>query len=154
MTRLEKISTIRNLPSDLEALVSSMNDAQLDTPYRKDGWTVRQVVHHLVDSHANAYIRCKLTLTEEYPTIRPYDQDAWAELPDGKTAPIANSLMILRGLHDRWANMFEAIQENQWQRKAFHPDNGDMTLDDFLNAYSAHGINHLNHIRLVADGHV
>lgn len=140
------IDRIRRLPADLEAAVKGISDAQLDTPYRDGGWTVRQVVHHLVDSHMNSVIRMKLILTEEHPALKPYDQEEWAELPDTKALPIQDSLLQLKALHKRWCYLMESLTDEQWQRSGYHPENGDMILEDFLKIYSRHGQNHLKQI--------
>ncbi|MBN8589831.1 MAG: putative metal-dependent hydrolase [Rhodothermia bacterium] len=147
MSSSDKIAQLRALPQELERILTNLSDEQLDTPYREDGWTVRQVVHHLADSHMNAYIRCKLALTEDSPTIKPYLQDAWAELPDGKTAPLKHSLALLCALHERWADVFTTIKEADWQRTIHHPENGLMTLWMMLDAYVAHGETHVGQIR-------
>jgi hypothetical protein len=142
------IGKIEALPDQLEALISPATDAQLLTPYKPGGWNSRQVVHHLADSHMNAYIRSKLILTEDNPPLKPYDQDAWAALADGGTGPLATSLDILRGLHARWAAFFRALPEDAWTRAGLHPENGPMTLERILIAYTTHGEAHLGHIRL------
>src|SRR5262249_52033501 len=127
--RQRRITMIADLPSQVESEVTGLNDQQLDTPYREGGWTVRQVVHHLADSHMNAFIRMKLALTEDHPTLRPYDQDEWAKLPDTSKIPVASSLTILKGLHSRWTDLLKGVEESQWRRGTFHPDNGEMSLD-------------------------
>ena len=144
--RRSKIGKIRALPSLLDGAVQGLNDAQLDTPYRQGGWTVRQVVHHLADSHMNAFIRMKLILTEEQPRLKPYDQDAWARLPDTLTMPIGVSMGILRGLHDRWTTLLESVPDAGWNRTAFHPERGDVTLDSILTTYAEHGEKHVGQI--------
>jgi hypothetical protein len=144
--RKAKIGKIRALPALLEDAVRGLNDAQLDTRYREGGWTVRQVVHHVADSHMNAVIRMKLILTEEKPKLKPYDQDSWALLPDVGKVPVSVSLEILRGLHDRWTRLLESVPDNAWKRVGYHPENGDMTLEDVLNTYSAHGEKHAGQI--------
>jgi hypothetical protein len=144
--RKEKIDIIRMRPSRLESSINGLTDKQLDTPYREGGWTVRQVVHHLADSHLNAYVRMKLILTEQKPQLKPYDQDAWASLPDSSRMPVGVSLEILRGLHDRWSTILEQLPEESWSREGFHPENGNMTLEDLLNTYAAHGEKHVGHI--------
>lgn len=145
--RQKQIDRIEELPRLLEEAVRGLNDEQLDTPYREGGWTVRQVVHHLADSHANAFIRVKLTLTEERPALKPYDQDEWARLTD-TALPLEPSLAILRGLHQRWTALLRAVPEEAWPRAAYHPERGDITLDDQLNLYAGHGA---NHVRQIAD---
>jgi hypothetical protein len=143
--RREKITRIRALPGAVEAAIRGLNEAQLDTPYRDGGWTVRQVVHHLADSHANAIIRMKLIMTENTPTLKPYDQDEWAKLKD-TTLPVEPSLSILKGLHERWACLLESISPEMWSRSAHHPESGKVSLDDLLNTYSRHGENHVRQI--------
>ena len=143
--RQEKIGRIEELPRLLEDAVRGLDDRQLDTPYREGGWTVRQVVHHVADSHANAVIRIKLTLTEERPALKPYDQDEWARLTD-TALPLEPSLAILRGLHQRWTALLRAVPEDAWSRTAYHPERGDITLDDQLDLYAGHGANHVRQI--------
>lgn len=139
------IAAIAALPARLEAAVRDLDDARLDTPYRVDGWTVRQVVHHLADSHMNAYIRMKLALTEDRPCFKTYEQDEWARLPDS-TLPLDPSLAILRGTHERWARLLEGIGEADWTRTGVHPANGEVSLDELLRSYAAHGARHVNQI--------
>lgn len=144
--RHELINQLRNLPAQLENIAGDLDDEQLDTPYRDGGWTVRQVVHHLADSHMNAFIRMKLTLTEDAPLFRTYEQDAWAQLPDTNKAQIYSSLLLLRGLHERWANLLEALPVESWARAGVHPENGEVTLDNLLASYVAHGTRHLQQV--------
>jgi hypothetical protein len=144
--RRKNIERIRALPSLLEDAVRGLNDSQLDTPYREGGWTVRQVVHHLADAHLNAFLRMKLMLTEEKPPIKPYNQDAWASLPDSVEMPIGVSLEILRGLHDRWSRLLERVPDGGWTRIALHPERGEVTLEGQLTVYAGHGEKHLGHI--------
>jgi hypothetical protein len=139
------IQKIRELPDKLEEAIKGLNDAQLDTPYRDGGWTVRQVVHHLGDSHMNAFLRFKWILTEDHPTIKTYDQDVWATSAEYKM-PLTAPLMLVRGLHQRWVTMLEAVTEEGWSRKAMHPENGEVTLDKMLVTYSNHGEKHCGHI--------
>lgn len=143
--RQGRIARIRGLPSALEAVVSDLGDEQLDTPYREGGWTVRQVVHHLADSHLNGFARMKLVLTEDRPTLKPYDQDEWARLPDARL-PITSSLLILRGLHERWASLLEAVPETHWPRSGWQPEVGDVTLEELLDLYARHGESHMGQI--------
>jgi hypothetical protein len=145
-TREDKIRKLEQLPDDLERAVAGMTDAELDTPYRAGGWTVRQVVHHLADSHINAYVRVRLLLTEHEPTIKPYDQDAWAALPDAQRMPVGISLALFRPLQSRLAAAFRNAKVEDWSRTALHPDWGRLTLDQFLNEYSWHGHHHLEQI--------
>jgi hypothetical protein len=141
------IETIRNFPDDLEALVSGLSEADLHTHYLDGEWTVAQNVHHLADSHMNSVIRLKLALTEDIPTIRPYDQDAWAELPDSHAIPLASSLMILRGLHERWCILWDSLDEAQWQRRYLHPETGrEATLERLLELYDEHCKAHIDQI--------
>ena len=144
--RRRKIDRIRALPAALEKAVKGLNDKQLDTPYREGGWTVRQVVHHLADAHMNAFIRMKLILTEGKPTIKPYDQNAWAALADTTEMPIGVSLEILRGLHDRWSVLLDRVPDGEWTRSALHPERGEVTLESQLNVYAGHGEKHVEHI--------
>jgi hypothetical protein len=145
--RTAMIDAIARLPEQLEAQVAGLGRAELTTPFLAGEWTVAQNVHHLVDSHANAYVRCKLILTEDQPTLKPYDQDAWAALPDASDAEIAVSLAILRGLHDRWARFWRALPPEAFARTGFHPENGPMSLDRILRGYAEHGEAHLDQIR-------
>lgn len=147
MTREQLIAKIEALPAELRRLVAGASPAQLDRPYRPGGWTSRQVVHHLADSHMHAYIRCRLILLENDPPLKPYDQDAWALLPDAAHGPIEPSLSILDGLHARWAAFFRSVPEDAWPRKGYHPEYGAVTLERLLETYAAHGEKHLNHIR-------
>jgi hypothetical protein len=143
------MTKIRELPVKIEAIVKDFDDRQLDTPCGEDEWTVRQVVHHLADSHMNSFIRLKLILTEEKPTLKPYDQEAWATLPDTTNLPLEISFSILRGLHRRWITLFESLSEEDWQRSGFHPEIGDVTVDDLLAIYARHGEEHIEQITRV-----
>lgn len=140
------IDQIRNLPDQLEALVGMLTVEQLTTQYLEGEWTVAQNVHHLADSHMNSYIRCKLIMTEDHPTLKPYDQDKWAALPDANNPDIRTSLMLLRNLHARWTAFWEQLPEDAWQRTGFHPENGTVTLESQLQTYAAHGLGHLDQI--------
>ncbi len=144
--RKEMIAKIKQLPGLLEKAVEGLDDGKLDTPYGEGKWTVRQVVHHLADSHMNAFIRFKLTVTENKPTLKPYNQDDWATTIEAKTAPIEPSLGILKGVHERWVMLMELLPESAWSRVAYHPEHGDLTLTDILNTYSRHGENHVSQI--------
>jgi DinB superfamily len=144
--RQDMIAKIQRLPADLEVAVKGLHKRQLDTPYREGGWTVRQVIHHLADSHLNGFVRMKLILTEERPTLKPYDQNAWAETVDVTQTPILSSLAILKGLHARWSALLEGLPEASFQRAAFHPEIGEVTLDDLLAIHARHGENHLAQI--------
>lgn len=141
------ITAIRDLPQRLREVVRGLNDTQLDTPYRDGGWTVRQVVHHLADSHAHAFLRMKFILTEDHPTLKPYDQDIWAAQPDVLLGPIEPSLVLLMGLHERWVRMLHDVPEDGWHRTALHPERGTLTLEDMLTTYARHGVKHVGQIR-------
>jgi uncharacterized damage-inducible protein DinB len=145
-SRAKHIAAIEALHRQLREAVSGLTDAQLDTRYRPEGWTLRQVVHHLADSHQNCYTRFKLALTEDHPTIKPYDEAAWAELPDGKSGPIEPSLALLDALHVRWAATLRNMKETDFARTFYHPDNGDTSLDTALAMYDWHSAHHLAHI--------
>jgi hypothetical protein len=143
----ENITIIESFPGNLKKEVTGLSDAQLDTPYRQDGWTVRQVVHHVVDSHLNSYMRFKLTLTEDNPAIRPYFEDRWAEIPEAKSAPIELSLPLLEALHIRWVVMLRNITPQQLKRKYFHPETkNEATLEYLIGMYAWHSEHHLAHI--------
>ncbi|MGE0158027.1 MAG: YfiT family bacillithiol transferase [Gemmatimonadales bacterium] len=144
--RRAKIQAIREAPARIRAAAAGLDDARLDTPYRDGGWTVRQVVHHVVDSHLHAYVRFRLALTENAPTIRPYDEKLWAELPDAKTLPIEPSLAILEALHTRWVALLDELTPEQFSRPLHHPENGAMTIDMLLELYGWHGRHHEAHI--------
>lgn len=140
------IATIRNFPDVLEDLVKDLTPDQLTARPLKGEWSVAQNVHHLVDSHTNSYIRFKLSMTEENPPLRGYDQDAWAELPDASQADISDSMMILRGLHARWATFLDNLQEEDWQRGGTHSEAGSLTLDRMLVTYHNHCNAHIDQI--------
>lgn len=140
------MNEIARTPANLRAAVKTLSDSQLDTPYRPGGWTVRQVVHHLPDSHMNSYIRFKLALTEDEPTIKPYAEDRWAELADTKTTPIEVSLTLLESLHDRWVRLLRSLNAPDWRRTFRHPELGAMTLEKTLALYAWHGRHHVAHI--------
>ena len=139
------ITEIADAPANLRAAVSGLTEEQLDTPYRDGGWTVRQVVHHLPDSHANAYIRFKLALTESEPTIKPYDEKLWAELMDSK-APIYASLQLLESLHCRWVAVLNSMKPEDFARTFRHPEYGVVSLDRNLAMYAWHSRHHVAHI--------
>lgn len=144
--RAKHIEGIAALPERFRDAVKGLNKEQLDTPYRDGGWTVKQLVHHVPDSHLNAYIRCKLTLTENVPTIKPYNEDAWAKLKDSEVTPIEVSLILLESVHTRWINLLNSLQPDDFQRKLNHPEAGVMTLDRLVNLYDWHGRHHTAHI--------
>jgi uncharacterized damage-inducible protein DinB len=144
-SRPEQIDTFRRLPELLRAAVAGLNDDQLDTPYREGGWTVRQLVHHVADSHANAYIRFKLALTEDNPTIKPYDEAAWAKLPDTRM-PIEVSLAFTEALHDRLVNLFESMTDAEYAKTFRHPERGEVTLANNLALYAWHSRHHTAHV--------
>ncbi|GGH19301.1 YfiT family bacillithiol transferase [Paenibacillus segetis] len=140
------IDEIRGLPSRLIEVVRHLSDQKLDCPYREHGWTIRQVVHHIADSHMNAYIRFKLALTEDNPTIKPYDQNEWANLSDNKL-PIEGSLQIIESLHERWSYLLRSLTDDQLKRTFHHPDSGLVTLEKNIGIYAWHGNHHLAHIQ-------
>ncbi len=139
------IRTIADLPKNLEKSVADLEDKQLDTPYRPEGWTVRQTIHHVADSHLNAYIRFKLALTEDAPTIRPYYEDRWAELADSQM-PIGVSMKIIEGVHSRWANFLNAMSDEDFKKLLIHPESGEWTLEKMLGLYDWHSKHHTAHI--------
>jgi hypothetical protein len=145
-TRAAHIAAIRALPAQARAAVAGLTPAQLDTPYREGGWTIRQVIHHLADAQMNALIRMKLVLTEEHPTLKPWDQVTWARLADSLDAPVEESLATLDGVHARMARVLEAAPPEAFARGAFHPENGEMTLDSLVEIYGGHGPHHVKQI--------
>lgn len=134
------------LPRKLRAAVAGLNDSQLDTPYREGGWTVRQVVHHIADSHANAAVRLRLALTEDNPTIKPYSEARWAELEDARRAPIAASLALIEALHARMVILLRSLAAADRERPMTHPEHGQMRVVDLIGLYSWHGRHHTAHI--------
>jgi uncharacterized damage-inducible protein DinB len=140
------LKDVEEAPAKLKAAVQGLSEKQLDTPYREGGWTVRQVVHHVPDSHLNSYIRFKWALTEDEPTIKAYYEDRWAELQDSKTTPIQVSLTLLECLHQRWTNLLRSFQADDWNKTLRHPELGVMTLDKMLALYAWHGRHHVAHI--------
>ena len=146
---LEKwIGEIEEFPIKLQAEIDGLNEEQLDTVYRPGGWTLRQVVHHCADSHLNAFMRLKLTLTEDIPTIKPYEEALWAELPDGKLISPSVSIGILTGIHIRWVYLVRSISKENFNRKYIHPADGQsVSLQEFLGMYAWHGNHHLAHIQ-------
>lgn len=151
-SRARSIAEIAAAPGHLRAAVSDLSPAQLDTPYRQDGWSVRQVVHHLPDSHLNAYTRFKLALTEHEPTIKPYDEARWAELPDVRATPVETSLTLLECLHRRWVLLLRELTLPDLSRRFKHPEHGRLiTLDETLAMYAWHGRHHVAHITSLRD---
>ena len=144
--RAELIAHIADAPTRMRAAVLGLSPQQLDTPYRPQGWTVRQVVHHVPDSHMNAYIRFKLALTESEPTIKPYEQQLWAELADTRQTPVETSLTLLECLHQRWVLLLKSMADGDWQRAFHHPELGTVRLDTNLALYAWHGRHHVAHI--------
>jgi len=144
--RKSAIDEIAALPQQFRAASKNLTDAQLDTPYRDGGWTVRQVIHHVPDSHMNAYVRWKLALTESEPTIKPYEEARWAELADTKSTPVEVSLTLLDNLHDRWTRLLRSLPDSDYSRTFRHPDHGVRTLDWMLFLYVWHGKHHTAHI--------
>jgi uncharacterized damage-inducible protein DinB len=143
--RVGWIKEIARAPHDLRAAVSNLSKEQLDTPYRPGGWTVRQVAHHVPDSHLNAYVRFKLALTEDQPTIKPYDEARWATLAD-TALPVEASLNLLEALHLRWVHLLESMSDQDFQRRFVHPESGPWRLDQYLSQYAWHGRHHIAHI--------
>ncbi|MBZ0111437.1 MAG: putative metal-dependent hydrolase [Thermoanaerobaculia bacterium] len=144
------IDQIEELPGLLRAAVSTLSDAQLDTRYRPDGWTLRQVIHHVPDSHTNAYIRFKWALTEERPLIKAYDEKAWANLADSRL-PVAVSLDHLAAIHARWVGLLRCMTREQFDRTYDHPESGDCPLDWVVGMYAWHGRHHLAHVTKTLD---
>ncbi len=149
--REQMMAAISAAPAQVRAAVADLSDEQLDTPYREGGWTVRQVVHHLPDSHLNSYVRFRLALTEEQPTIKPYDEAQWAELTDAKTAPIELSLNLLESLHKRWEVLLRSLTAQDFARAFQHPELGLITLDTNLCIYAWHGRHHIAQITALAE---
>ena len=146
------IKSIEELPTLLKAAVFALNEEQLNTPYRPDGWTVRQVVHHVADSHMNSFIRFKLALTEENPTIKPYHEEKWAEMEDEKGFPIEPSLAIIENLHKRWVKMLKSMKSEDFNRTFFHPENKrTISLNENTALYAWHGKHHVAHITSLAE---
>jgi uncharacterized damage-inducible protein DinB len=140
------LDDIAQTPKYLRAAVQGLSEAQLDTPYRQGGWTVRQVVHHVPDSHLNSYVRFKLALTEDEPTIKPYAEDRWAQLADTQATPVEVSLTLLESLHDRWVRLLRSLTQDEWNRTFRHPEAGAMNLEKTLALYAWHGRHHVAHV--------
>jgi hypothetical protein len=144
--RQEMIAQIERLPEELSRAVQGLTDEQLRTRYRPDGWTLIQVLTHVTDSHMNGFVRFKLGLTENAPTIKPYDQHAWSQLPDAQVLDVDGSLTLLRVLHARWVRLARAVDERAYERELIHPESGRLTLDDVIANYAWHGRHHTGHI--------
>jgi hypothetical protein len=144
--RARFIQQIEELPGRLRRAVADLTSTQLDTPYRPGGWTLRQVVHHLPDSHMNGYVRFKLALTEDDPIIKPYQEDRWAELEDGRTSPVEVSLAFVEPLHRRWVLMLRGMSDDDFARTFRHPESGTKRLDTYLALYAWHCLHHVAHI--------
>jgi uncharacterized damage-inducible protein DinB len=144
--RIHAIATLAELPGRLRDAVAGLDDGQLDTPYREGGWTLRQVAHHVADSHMNAFLRARMALTEEWPTVLPYDEKAWAMLEDSTAAPVGWSLDLIEGLHARWVRLLESLSADEWQRGFKHPKMGPMTVEAATLLYAWHSRHHVAHI--------
>jgi hypothetical protein len=144
------IDDVERLPAALRSAVAPLSPQQLETPYRPGGWCVRQVVHHLADSHLNSFIRFKWALTEERPTIKTYREERWAELPDARDTPVATSLRLLEALHERWVVLLRALGPADLRRSFVHPDSGETRLDVNVGIYAWHGRHHLAHVTRLA----
>jgi DinB superfamily len=147
-TREEFLGILEQTPATIRRLVERLGDAELDTPYRPGGWTVRQVVHHVPDSHLNAYVRMKLAVTEDSPPIKTYEEGRWAELPEARTGPVAMSLALLEGLHRRWVAFLRSLPPAEFRKTFRHPEWGVVTIDDSLGMYAWHCRHHTAHIEL------
>jgi len=146
----QAIKKLEEFPARLKKLVTGMKDEQLDTPYREGGWTVRQVIHHIADSHMNAYIRFKLALTEDKPTIKPYNEKAWAEMIDARTLAPSVSLSMLAAIHERWTTILKAMKPEDFNRSFFHPENMRFhELSELVAMYAWHSDHHYEHVSLV-----
>lgn len=144
--RAEWIAQIAAAPAQFRDALQGLSEEQLDTPYRDGGWTVRQLAHHIPDSHINAYVRLKLGLTEDNPVIKPYEEDAWARLDDTSSTPVDVSMTLLDALHQRWVNTLRGVPADAWSRTVRHPERGLMRLDQLLALYAWHGRHHVAHI--------
>lgn len=144
--REQCIADIAATPKNLRDAVRGFSAEQIETPYREGGWTVRQVLHHVPESHMNAFLRFKWALTEDQPTIKPYKEDAWAKTPDVNKTPVETSLALLEPLHERWVNLLKSLSAADFEKKLNHPENGPMTLDKMLALYAWHGKHHTAHI--------
>jgi uncharacterized damage-inducible protein DinB len=144
--REESLGVLEAAPDRLRAAVRGLSDDQLDTPYREGGWTVRQIVHHLPDSHLNAYVRVRLALTEDEPTVRPYDEKLWAELPDARSGPVEPSLALLEGVHARLVTLLRSVDEPSYARRFVHPEGYTGTIDTLIGMYAWHSKHHTAHV--------
>lgn len=149
--RVAAIAKIEATPATLRAAVDGLSDAQLDSTYREGSWTLRQVVHHLADSHVNSYTRFRLALTEDHPTIKPYDENKWAALEDARAMPVEVSLKLLEALHSRWVALLRSLEPADFDRTIDHPENGTMTIDQLLAMYAWHGEHHIAHVKLARE---
>lgn len=149
--RLACIQAIRTFPEQLTQAVAGLDDAVLNASYREGGWSVRQIAHHVADAHVNAYARMRMMITEDHPTLKPYDQDTWAALAD-YAMPLQPTLALVQGLHERWAVFLESIPDESWGRTAYHPENGEVTLESLLKTYADHGTHHLEQIERAKSG--
>ena len=148
------IAAISSLPERLNTAVRNLTEEQLDTPYRPNGWTIRQVIHHCEDSHMNSFIRLKLTLTENEPTIKPYDEASWATLSDSIHMPIAPSLQMIEGIHERWTILLKGLTEAQYNLQFIHPDHAPkIRIDEYIAMYAWHSNHHLAHITTTMERH-
>jgi hypothetical protein len=145
-SRRQAVQAIAELPGLLSVALAGLTSLQLDTPYREDGWTLRQLTHHVADSHLNAYTRLRLALTEDWPVIKPYQQAAWAEFADARTLPVEVSLALLAPLHTRWTTLLLSLDEPAWLCGYTHPENGRTTVDAMTTLYSWHGRHHTAHV--------
>jgi hypothetical protein len=149
---VKHIVEIEALPEKLNALAKRLNDQQLEKSYRPGGWTARQIIHHIADSHSNALIRVKLALTEDKPVIKPYDQDAWAGLEDAKTAAIGSSLKMVEAIHERWAIILRSMKGSDFNKTYIHPEyNREFRIDEFIALYAWHGRQHCGHLQIILD---
>jgi hypothetical protein len=146
------IALIEAFPKELRLLVSGFTPLQFNNSYRPDGWNARQIIHHIADSHLNAYIRLKLSLTEDKPVIKPYNQDLWASLPDGRNAPVDISLNIIDAVHQRWSYLLKTLNEQDLQRTYIHPEyEREFRLDELLALYAWHGRQHYEHLKIISN---
>jgi hypothetical protein len=148
--RAARVAAIGSFPTELREALGAIHADRIDTPYREGGWTGRQVVHHLADSHINAYVRFRLALTESGPIVKPYEESVWAELPDARTEPPSVSMAILEGLHRRLHVLLVSLGPDDFARPAKHPEHGAITVDWLLQMYAWHGRHHIGHLELIA----